>query len=85
MQIIDELEPNFRGPYAGAIGYFSCNGSCDFAISIRSVFTNRGEAFIQTGAGIVMDSDPDKEWMETEHKANALLRALQETKVGTKS
>src|SRR5215831_3624803 len=83
MEIIDELEPNFRGPYAGAIGYFSCNGSCDFAISIRSVFTNRDEAFIQTGAGIVMDSDPDKEWMETEHKANALLNALQETKAGT--
>jgi anthranilate synthase component I len=85
MEIIDELEPNFRGPYAGTIGYFSCNGSCDFAISIRSVFTNRDEAFIQTGAGIVMDSDPDKEWMETEHKANALLRALQETKGRTKS
>lgn len=85
MEIIDELEPNFRGPYAGAIGYFSCNGSCDFAISIRSVFTNRDEAFIQTGAGIVMDSNPDKEWMETEHKANALLHALQKTKVGTKS
>jgi anthranilate synthase component 1 len=85
MEIIDELEPNFRGPYAGAIGYFSCNGSCDFAISIRSVFTNRDDAFIQTGAGIVMDSNPDKEWMETEHKANALLHALQKTKVGTKS
>ena len=85
MEIIDELEQNFRGPYAGALGYFSCNGSCDFAISIRSVFTNRDEAFIQTGAGIVMDSDPDKEWMETEHKASALLRALQETKMGTKS
>lgn len=85
MEIIDELEPNFRGPYAGAIGYFSCNGSCDFAISIRSVFTNRDEAFIQTGAGIVMDSDPGKEWMETEHKASALLHALQKTKVGTKS
>lgn len=76
MEIIDELEPDLRGPYAGALGYFSFNGSCDFAITIRSLFVDRNKAYIQSGAGIVMDSKPEKEWDETEHKANALLSAL---------
>lgn len=76
MEIIDELEPDLRGPYAGALGYFSFNGSCDFAITIRSLFVDRNKAYIQSGAGIVMDSDPEKEWDETEHKANAMLSAL---------
>ncbi len=76
MQIIDELEPSVRGPYAGAVGYFSFNGSCDFAIAIRSLFVNGDKAYIQSGAGIVIDSDPQLEWAETEHKANAMLSAL---------
>jgi anthranilate synthase component I len=76
MQIIDELEPSLRGPYAGAVGYFSFNGSCDFAITIRSLFVNGSEAYIESGAGIVVDSDPELEWAETEHKANAILSAL---------
>jgi anthranilate synthase component 1 len=76
MEIIDELEPDLRGPYAGALGYFSFNGSCDFAITIRSLFADGSKAYIQSGAGIVMDSDPEKEWDETEHKANAMLSAL---------
>jgi anthranilate synthase component I len=76
MQIIDELEPSLRGPYAGAVGYFSFNGSCDFAITIRSLFVNGGKAYIESGAGIVIDSDPELEWAETEHKANAILSAL---------
>lgn len=76
MQIIDELEPTLRGPYAGALGYFSFNGSCDFAITIRSLFVNGSEAYAQSGAGIVIDSDPELEWAETEHKANAILSAL---------
>lgn len=78
MQIIDELEPELREAYAGAVGYFSFNGSCDFAITIRSMFINKGKAYIQSGAGIVMDSDPEKEWMETNHKANAILSSLKE-------
>jgi anthranilate synthase component I len=85
MEIIDELEPNFRGPYAGALGYFSANGSCDFAITIRSIFTDKNRAFIQSGAGIVMDSIPQTEWLETEQKANAMLSALEKTKTTTKS
>ena len=57
MEIIDELEPESRGPYAGAIGYFSFNGCCDFAIAIRSIFANGNLGFVQAGAGIVFDSD----------------------------
>jgi anthranilate synthase component 1 len=76
MEVIDELEPTLRGPYAGALGYFSFNGSCDFAITIRSLFVNKNKAFVESGAGIVMDSDPDHEWAETEHKAGAILSAL---------
>ena len=76
MEIIDELEPTFRGPYAGALGYFSFNGSCDFAITIRSLFVNGTNAYIESGAGIVIDSDPEREWAETEQKANAMLSAL---------
>lgn len=76
MEIIDELEPTLRGPYAGALGYFSFNGSCDFAITIRSLFVNGKNGYIESGAGIVIDSDPEREWEETEHKANAMLSAL---------
>jgi anthranilate synthase component 1 len=76
MEIIDELEPCRRGPYAGAVGYFSYNGNADFAITIRTLVTNQNRGFIQAGAGIVADSDPTREWFETENKAEALLRAL---------
>ncbi len=76
MEIIDELEPCRRGPYAGAVGYFSYNGNTDFAITIRTLVANGRRAYIQAGAGIVADSDPTREWVETEHKADALLRAL---------
>jgi anthranilate synthase component 1 len=78
MEIIDELEPDTRGPYAGAVGYFSFNGCCDFAIAIRSIFINGSKGFIQTGAGIVSDSNAQNEWMETQHKANAMITALKE-------
>lgn len=76
MEIIDELEPTRRGPYAGAVGYFSYNGNTDFAITIRTLIANQNRAYIQAGAGIVADSKPRREWFETEHKAEALLRAL---------
>ncbi|GIU71536.1 MAG: anthranilate synthase component I [Candidatus Nitrosocaldaceae archaeon] len=76
MEIIDELEKDPRGPYAGALGYFSFNGSSDFAITIRSLFINGNDAYVQSGAGIVADSDPEKEWYETEHKAQAVLDAI---------
>ena len=78
MEIIDELEPESRGPYAGAVGYFSFNGCCDFAIAIRSIFADGKDGFVQAGAGIVSDSVPDNELQETEHKANAMITALKE-------
>ena len=78
MEIIDELEPDARGPYAGAIGYFSYNDCCDFAIAIRSIFLKDGKGFIQSGAGIVSDSMPENEFQETEQKAEAMLQALEE-------
>ena len=78
MEIIDELEPESRGAYAGAIGYFSFNGCCDFAIAIRSIFANGKSGFVQAGAGIVFDSIAKNELDETEHKANAMITALKE-------
>ncbi|KFM15101.1 Anthranilate synthase component 1 protein [Marine Group I thaumarchaeote SCGC AAA799-O18] len=78
MEIIDELEPESRGPYAGAVGYFSFNGCCDFAIAIRSIFADGKSGFVQAGAGIVFDSIPKNELKETDHKANAMLIALRE-------
>jgi len=77
MEIIEELEPTRRGPYAGAVGYFSYNGNSDFAITIRTLFADNSQACIQAGAGIVADSVPEHEWLETEHKAGALMKALQ--------
>ena len=76
MEIIEELEPTRRGPYAGALGYFSYNGNADFAITIRTLLAKEGNAYLQVGAGIVADSNAGREWKETEHKAGALLRAL---------
>jgi anthranilate synthase component 1 len=77
MEIIEELEPTRRGPYAGAVGYFSYNGNADFAITIRTLFANGSKAYIQAGAGIVADSVPEREWFETNHKAEALMKALE--------
>ena len=78
MEIIDELETEARGPYAGAVGYFSYNGCCDFAIAIRSIFIENNKGFVQSGAGIVSDSIAENEFKETEHKAGAMLQALKE-------
>lgn len=77
MEIIEELEPVRRGPYAGALGYFSYNGNADFAITIRTLVAKDNRGYIQAGAGIVADSNPEREWFETEYKALALLKALQ--------
>jgi anthranilate synthase component I len=76
MEIINELEPESRGPYAGAIGYFSFNKTCDFAITIRSLFINKNKGYNQSGAGIVIDSIPENEYKETEDKSNAILSSL---------
>ncbi len=76
MEIIEELEPLPRGPYAGALGYVSLNGNLDTCIIIRSIFFREGKAEVQAGAGIVYDSLPQKEYEETRSKAEALLLAL---------
>ena len=76
MEIIDELEPVRRGPYAGAVGYFNYGGvSMDTAITIRTLVATGGKAYVQAGAGIVADSDPSREYEETISKARALLKA----------
>jgi anthranilate synthase component I len=80
MEIIDELEDKPRGPYAGAVGYFSLNGNADFAITIRTMVCNASSCKIQAGAGIVHDSIPEEEYYEGENKAGALLSALKHAK-----
>ncbi len=77
MEIIDELEPTRRGPYAGAIGYLSYSGDLDSCIYIRTILVRNGWAYVQAGAGIVADSDPERECIETENKARAMLRAIE--------
>lgn len=76
MQIIAETEKARRGLYAGAVGYIGFSGSMDFAIAIRTVLVRDGVASVQVGAGIVADSDPGREWTETENKGRAMLAAL---------
>lgn len=78
MEIIGELEPDGRGIYAGAIGYFGFSGNLDTAITIRTVVIHEGNAYVQAGAGIVADSDPEREYEETLNKARALLKTLEE-------
>jgi anthranilate synthase component 1 len=76
MEIIDELEPVRRGPYAGAVCHFGYGGrEMDSAITIRTVVVADGRAYVQAGAGVVADSDPAREYDETLNKARALLRA----------
>jgi len=77
MEIIDELEKDPRGIYAGGIGYYAWDGSADFAITIRTIVVNNGRASIQAGAGIVADSVPEREYYETERKMRAMLKALE--------
>jgi anthranilate synthase component 1 len=76
MQIIDELEPTKRGIYAGAVGYFDFSGNMDTCIAIRTMVVTKNKVYIQAGAGIVADSDPSKEFEETQNKAGALVQAL---------
>jgi anthranilate synthase component 1 len=77
MQVIDDLEPVKRGPYGGAVGYLSWSGDLDTCIYIRSAVVADGRVHIQAGGGIVADSDPELEVRETEHKASAVLRAVE--------
>lgn len=77
MEIIEELEPTKRGPYAGAVGYISFSGNMDMCINIRTVVVSRRRAFIQAGAGIVADSNPEHEYEETCNKSRAMIKAIE--------
>jgi anthranilate synthase component 1 len=81
MEIIAELEPDKRGPYAGAVGYFDFRGNMDTAINIRTIIVREGTAYVQAGAGIVADSVPAKEYRECLNKAQALLTAIDRAEV----
>ena len=82
MEMIDELEPVRRGIYGGAAGYLSYGGEMDVAIAIRTGIIKDGMLYVQAAAGIVADSDPEKEWLETEAKARAVLRAAEQVQNG---
>jgi anthranilate synthase component 1 len=77
MEIIDELEPSKRGIYAGAVGYLAFNGDMDVAIALRTAVVKDKTLYVQAGAGIVADSVPESEWLETQNKARAILRAAE--------
>ncbi|MBE9537413.1 MAG: anthranilate synthase component I [Proteobacteria bacterium] len=77
MEIIDELEPTKRGPYAGAVGYFSFSGNMDICITIRTILLKDDKAYVQAGAGIVAYSDAESEYTETINKAQGMIRALE--------
>jgi anthranilate synthase component 1 len=81
MELIAEAEPAARGPYAGAVGYRTFAGDLDFCITIRTAVVTDGAAHVQTGAGVVADSDPETELRETMAKAEALLPAVAATGV----
>ena len=78
MEIIDELEPERRGIYAGAVGYFGANGDMDTCIALRTAVVKDGVMYVQAGGGVVADSDPEAEYQETRNKARALIRAAEE-------
>ena len=79
MEIIDELEPHRRGPYAGAVGYIDFTGNMDTCIALRTIVIQDGTAYVQAGAGIVADSVPATEYEETLNKARGLLKAIEIT------
>jgi len=83
MEIIDELEPHRRGPYAGAVGYFDFGGNMDTCIALRTMVVQGDRVYVQAGAGIVADSVPENEYQETLNKAQGLLRAIEITEQRT--
>jgi anthranilate synthase component I len=78
MDIIDQLEKQHRGIYGGAIGYIGLNGNIDFALTIRTMLIKEGIAYVQAGAGVVRQSNPTDEYLETVNKAKSLLKIIQD-------
>jgi anthranilate synthase component 1 len=83
MEIIDELETRRRGPYGGCVGYVDYSGNMDMAIAIRTMLIQDGSIFVQSGGGIVADSDPETEYQETLHKGRALIQAIDMAREGS--
>jgi anthranilate synthase component 1 len=83
MEIIAELEPDRRGPYAGAVGYFGFSGNLDTAITIRTIVMKDGVAHVQAGGGVVFDSNAETEYQESLNKAMALLKALDQAELAS--
>ena len=81
MEIIDEIEPHRRGPYAGAVGYIDFNGNMDTCIALRTMVIKDDMAYVQAGAGIVAESVPENEYRETVNKATALLKAIEVSEI----
>ena len=81
MEIIDELEPEKRGVYGGGVGYFSAAGDMDMCIALRTAILKDQKLYIQAGGGVVYDSVPEDEYMETVHKSNAIRRAAADAAV----
>jgi anthranilate synthase component 1 len=81
MEIIAELESDRRGPYAGAVGYFDLSGNLDTAITIRTIVMRDGVAYAQAAGGVVFDSVPELEYMESQNKARAMLRAIDQAEL----
>ena len=82
MEIISEIEGEKRGPYGGAVGYFSFSGNMDSALVLRTGIYKDGVMYVQAGGGVVADSQPEDEYLETQHKAGALLRAIELAETG---
>jgi len=82
MEIIEEMEPSRRGAYGGAVGYFSFSGNMDTCITIRTFVIKDNEIYIQAGAGIVADSNPEKEYQESVNKVKALVKAIELARSG---
>jgi anthranilate synthase component 1 len=82
MELIAELEPHKRGPYAGLVGYFSFSGNFDSCITIRTAVVENGKVWVQAGAGVVLDSDPEFEWEESRNKAKGVFAALDQAERG---
>ncbi len=82
MEIIEELEKQKRGPYAGAVGYFSFSGNMDFCITIRTMLIKDSTIYVQAGAGIVADSKPEREYYETVNKARGMFTAIKKAHEG---
>jgi anthranilate synthase component 1 len=85
MEIIAELESEQRGGYGGCVGYFDMSGNCDTALSIRTIWMKPGVAYVQAAGGVVYDSTPEEEYLESHNKARAMMRAIERAEESARS